>query len=181
MVTLPNRICVIGSSAAGKSTFARAIARKMEGDYIELDSHFHGPKWKPTPDDIFIQSVRARLEANERWVVDGNYNNRARQFEDADLIIWLDYPFRIVLTRVLRRTLKRLITKEELWNGNRESWRMAFSHESIILWVFQTYWKRRRELPFELSAYPPSKCIRFSHPREAERWLNSRSIANNEV
>ena len=139
METLPNRICVIGTSGSGKSILARTLAEKIAGDYIELDAHYHGPNWRTIPNDIFIPSVRARMAVAERWVVDGGYNNRAHQFEDADLIIWLDYPFRIALSRVLRRTIKRLLTREELWNGNRESWRMAFSRGRIILWVFQTY------------------------------------------
>ncbi len=171
MDSIPNRICVIGSSAAGKSTFSRALASKLIAEYIELDSHLHGPNWQPIPEELFIRSVRARMASNERWVIDGNYGNRARQFEDADLIIWLDYPFHTVISRVLRRTLRRLLTRESLWNGNQESWRMLFSRESIVLWVLQTYWKRRKELPVLLSMYPESKYLRFSHPQQATKWL----------
>ena len=166
------RICIIGTLATGKSTLVREIVRKIRADHIELDALFHGPDWEATPDDFFAKRDRERMEA-ESWVVDGNYANRAGQFERADLIIWLDYPSRIVLSRILRRTLRRLLTKEELWNGNRESWRMAFSRDSIILWVFQTYWRRRREFPIILNSasYRHITHLRFRHPREVIAWL----------
>jgi hypothetical protein len=53
----------------------------------------------------------------------------------ADTAIWLRLPFRVVFTRLLRRTVTRAWRKEELWNGNRESFRMSFaSRDSILLW-----------------------------------------------
>jgi adenylate kinase family enzyme len=166
------RISVIGTSGTGKSTLAKQLAKQIGGEYIELDAFYHGPDWTPTSDDIFIRRVRERMKA-ERWVVDASYSNRAGQFEESGLIIWLDYPFRIALARILRRTFQRLLTKEELWNGNRESWRMTFSRDSIIVWFFQTYWKRRREIPrlFEPHIFPNAQKIRLRHPREAQKLL----------
>ena len=166
------RISVIGTSGSGKSTLAKEIARRIDADYIELDALFHGPNWEQAPLDIFVERVHERMMV-ERWVADGYYANWARQFERSDLIIWLDYPFRIVLSRMLRRTVKRLLLKEELWNGNRETWRMAFSRDSIILWIFKTYWKRRRELPIILHSisYRHIPRFRFRHPREVRAWL----------
>jgi len=164
------RIAVIGTTGTGKTTLAKQLAVKIGGEYIELDAIFHGPNWVDIPRPEFVANVRARIQA-ERWVCDGYYGNWARQLDAADLIVWLDYPFRIALIRILRRTFKRLLTKEELWNGNRESWSMAFSRESIIVWFFQTYWKRRREMPriLDSSRYPNAHKMRLRHPREARR------------
>jgi ribose 1,5-bisphosphokinase PhnN len=40
----------------------------------------------------------------------------------------------VVLWRVLTRTVRRVLTREELFSGNRESLRMAFfSRESVIM------------------------------------------------
>ena len=77
----------------------------------------------------------------------GNYLGvRPLIWSRADTLIWLDLPFSLVLWRTFTRTLKRAITQEELWNGNRESWRMGFfSRESVLVWLFQTFWRRRRE------------------------------------
>jgi adenylate kinase family enzyme len=166
------RICVIGSSASGKTTFSRMLARTAGIEHIELDSIYHGPNWTHPAD--FAERVYSELE-RERWIADGNYMNFVRILHKADLIIWLDYPFRIVLWRVLRRTANRLLTREPLWNGNRETVRLTFSRESIILWVFQTYWKRRRQFPKILDSpmHRHVRQIRFRNPREAKRWLDS--------
>jgi adenylate kinase family enzyme len=165
------RICVLGTSGCGKTTFARVLAEKIDGEHIELDSLFHGPNWKARPDEVFIPSVQERMKS-ERWIVDGSYGNRAQQFEKADLIICLDFPFRIILRRVLVRTVRRLVRREELWNGNRESLKMAFSRERIILWVFQTYRRRRREFAelMRSDRYSAAKMLLRS-PKEARQFL----------
>ena len=45
----------------------------------------------------------------------------------------------------VRRTIRRVLTQEELYSGNRESLRMAFlSRESILWWVITTFHRRRK-------------------------------------
>jgi len=161
---------VIGSCGSGKTTFARTVAKSIGSCYIELDALYHLPGWQDASREAFEEEAIKRMSA-DRWIVDGNYMNMLRDhLAESDLIIWLDYPFRIVLRRMLWRTFRRLFTREELWNGNRETWRMTFSRESIVLYLFQTYWKRRRNFPRYLSIYD-SQVLRFRHPREARRWI----------
>ncbi|WP_447943576.1 hypothetical protein [Microbacterium aurum] len=38
----------------------------------------------------------------------------------ADAIVWIDHPRRVVMRRVVGRTIRRALTREELWHGNRE-------------------------------------------------------------
>lgn len=171
MSTFPyKRICVIGSSASGKTTFSRALAKAGNLEHIELDAIFHGPNWTHPPD--FSERVYAAIE-RDRWIADGNYMNFVRILHKADLIVWLDYPFRIVLWRVLRRTANRLITRKPLWNGNRETLKLTFSRESIILWVFQTYWKRKKMFQHMLESHKGIETLIFRRPREARNWLKS--------
>jgi hypothetical protein len=55
------------------------------------------------------------------WVVDGNYSVvRDLVWDRADAVVWLDLPRRLVMRRVILRTLRRAVTREALWNGNRE-------------------------------------------------------------
>ena len=65
----------------------------------------------------------------------------------AELLVWLDYPLPLVLGRVVRRTLQRIVTREELWSGNREQWRHLFTRESLWLWALQTHHRRRKTIP----------------------------------
>ena len=61
----------------------------------------------------------------------------AHQGPVADTLIWLDLPFPLVMWRLLRRTLGRIRSRQDLWGtGNRESFRGAFlSRDSILLWT----------------------------------------------
>jgi adenylate kinase family enzyme len=98
----------------------------------------------------------------------------------AEAVIWLDYPFHIVFWRLLTRTIRRGVTQEELWNGNREKfwWHLKlWSEESLFRWLFKTYWRRKREIPLLMASpeYQHLKKIHFHHPQEVERWLEKTS------
>ncbi len=59
-------------------------------------------------------------------------------------IVWMNLGRATVFIRVLKRTLRRCLKKEELWSGNKESLRRAFlSHDSILLWSLTTYGTNR--------------------------------------
>ena len=72
-------------------------------------------------------------------MVDGNYSPvRELIWTKADTVVWFDLPFFLVLSRTVRRTLRRVATREELWNGNREPFSNLWSlkpEKSIIVWA----------------------------------------------
>lgn len=63
------------------------------------------------------------------WIVDGNYTIvRPRIFRNATVIIWLDYHSHVIYPRLTRRIFRRVLSQEELWNGNKESlWKHFFT------------------------------------------------------
>jgi hypothetical protein len=85
---------------------------------------------------------------------------------------------RPILWRLFRRTNRRIFRRELLWNGNREGFANAYpSRESLYLWLFRTYWRRRRDWPRSLAeGYRHLVVYRFRTPGEAVRW--QRSIAS---
>ena len=138
------RIAVVGSSGSGKTTMARAIAERLGHPHLELDSVFHQPDWTPLPDDEF-QEVVGSFVAGEGWVVDGNYTSHGVNdivLDRADTVVWLDPPRHTVMRRVVWRSLRRSVTGEELWNGNRERpgnlVRWA-PEENIIRWTWTRF------------------------------------------
>jgi adenylate kinase family enzyme len=169
-----SRISVVGTCGAGKTTVARALAERLGFVDIELDALSWGPDWTMRPDDVFRAGV-TNAAAEDRWVIDGNYSKaRNTVWARADTVVWLDYSFARVFTRLLWRTLRRAFTREELWHGNRESLRMSLlSRESILLWAIKTHRRRHREYS-ELLARPENKhlvVVRLRCPRETARWL----------
>ena len=166
------RVNVVGTSASGKSTFARRLAERLGVPLIELDALHWGPNWTEVPDELMRQRVRAAT-AGDAWVVDGNYAAvREVTWARVELVVWLDYSLPTILRRYLVRTLRRVGRREELWSGNRE--RLAehlFSRDSLLLWILTTYRRRRREYPRLLASRPDIAVTRLRSPAEAERWL----------
>ena len=167
------RVIVIGVTGSGKTTLARQIAARLGGPHVELDALHWDPDWQEAPDEVFRARVTAAL-APERWAADGNYHVvRDIAWARADTIVWLDYRFAFVFGRLLRRTLIRIFSREELWNGNRERLRALFSRDSIILWLFKSYKRRKREIPalFQQPTYAHLRIVHLHAPQETARWL----------
>ncbi|KVV64790.1 toxin [Burkholderia cepacia] len=137
------RFVVVGTSGAGKSTFSSALAKAAGCPYIELDRLYWGPDWTAVPPEQFERAVRAAT-AGDRWVADGNYGAvRDVLWSRATHVVWLNFGRRTVFSRVLWRTLRRGLMRTELSHGNRESLRMAFSRESVLLWSYTTFARNR--------------------------------------
>jgi adenylate kinase family enzyme len=172
------RVVVIGTSCAGKTSFAAELAKKLCCPHIELDALHWLPDWVERSDDEFRREVHNAV-ATDAWVVDGNYGvARDLVWPRATTVIWLNYSFPVVLGRAVRRTFRRAVTQEELYSGNRESLRRAFFHrDSILLWVITTFHRRRKQF-VALRAegeFPHLNWLDFRFPRDAQRFLRSLS------
>ena len=169
------RVVVIGTSGAGKTTLARELARAQRVPHVEMDAYRHGPNWRETPDDEFRRQLAHAL-SGDRWVADGNYSMvRDSVWPRATAIVWLDFNFGLVFWRLALRTLRRGITRETLWNGNKENlFSHLFTRHSLFLWAFKSHWRRRRTLPLALAQpqYAHLRMVRLRSRRAAARWLD---------
>jgi adenylate kinase family enzyme len=88
--------------------------------YVELDAIFHQANWDHPPPAEFRARVR-EVVASDGWVIDGNHSTvRDLVWGRADTVVWLDLPRALAMRRVITRHLRRTITRQRLWNGNRE-------------------------------------------------------------
>ncbi len=129
----PERVLVAGTSGAGRTTLARAVAEVLGCSHVELDSLHHGPGWTQRPE---FEDV-ARVAAASSWVSERQYAAvRELLLELADLLAWLDLPRRVVMKRVIRRTVGRRVRREVFWNGNQEPPFRTFltDRDHIVRW-----------------------------------------------
>lgn len=169
------RICIVGTSGSGKTTLASHLAEHLDIPHVELDALHWQSGWTSTATPILLTRVAEAL-SGDGWVVDGNYHAlREVTWARADTLIWLDYSLPLVLSRITRRTVRRLIARTELWNGNRERLRAVFSRNSIILWSLTTWDKNRRDFrqQFAQPDFDHLRLIRLRSPRQTRRWLQS--------
>ena len=171
------RVVVIGTTGSGKSTVAERLAAQTGLRIVELDALYWGRDWQGVPVDLF----RHRVERETRdggWIVVGNYGQvRDLVWPSADTLVWLDLPLSLVMWRLVRRTIRRAVTREELWGtGNRESFVNAFlSRQSILLWALRTHRRNREKYGKECAALAETmQVVRLSSPREVERFLAAR-------
>ena len=168
------RVRVLGTAGSGKTTFARALATRLGVPHLELDRLHHRAGWVPAPLEEFRAELAAFVAAApDGWVVDGNYQERAAGLmEQADTVVWLDFPRPVVMRRVVRRTVVRSLTRRELWNGNRERPAGMLSRnpeDNIVLWAWRTHGPNR--VRFAAAAGP--HWVRLRSPGEARRWLSA--------
>lgn len=168
------RVAVVGTSCSGKTTFAAALAARRGLPHIELDALHWRPDWVEAPLEDFRSDVAAAV-ARAQWVCDGNYSKvRDLVWGRATTVIWLNYPFATVAWRALHRTFRRCLLREELYSGNRETFRKQLcSRDSILLWVATTHRRRLKEYPklFAQPAFAHLPVIELTRPVQADRFL----------
>jgi adenylate kinase family enzyme len=157
------RVSMVGNSGSGKTTTGRMLAERLGVPFLELDSIFHLPGWQERPLEEFRAEVAAAA-AGDGWVIDGNYSRIIDLvWPRADTVVVFDFPRRAVMRQLLRRTLKRTVTREELWNGNKEPfsnlWRMD-PNKSILRWAWVNYEKYHRRY-IEAEADPANAHLSF--------------------
>lgn len=175
----PRRLWIVGTSGSGKSRLAEEVASRMGLPRLELDAVFWDAGWRKRDTDEARELVRSFVAEHPRgWVIDGNWTTRLDGMLDpphgSDAVVWLDHPRRVVMARVVRRTLRRGILREELWHGNRErpsSWLRPSPDENILAWAWTSHPVVRERMSRHIADGWP--VIRLSGQRAADSWLAS--------
>ena len=167
----PQRVLVAGTSGSGKSSLAVRIASALQVPYVEIDALFHGPDWTPRPQ--FVDDVEA-LIAQPSWVTEWQYAQvRTQLATSADLLVWLDLSRPRVMWQVVRRTLRRRLLRQRLWNGNIEPPLRTFfiDDEHIVRWAWRTHGMTSSRIGEVLCRRPELCVVRLTSHAAARRWL----------
>ena len=127
------------------------------------------------PDEEFHQAASDALQGDD-WIVEGSYSAvRPLILQRADTVIWLDLPRPVVMRQVVKRTLTRLLTREELWNGNRERWTNLLKlnpRQSILVWAWQRHSVYRQRYSEEMRNAPAQRhYLRLQSRQAIESFL----------
>lgn len=160
------KIAVVGTTGSGKSTLASQLGNELDLPWIELDSLFHLPNWEEESTERFRVKLSSAMDmgiaSRGGWIVDGNYTSKVGDLvvSQADVVFYFNLPRAVVLYRVLKRSLMRSLRKQELWHGNRESFRNLFSvkpERNVVLWSFRTHKRRRVQLLAQAQSAPSNQ------------------------
>ena len=175
MIVLILKINVVGTSSSGKTTVSKKLSDILSISHIEMDALFWGPNWEPTSPKEFRVKLRSALKVDS-WILDGNYTRTTPiKWESVNVVIWLDFSFIRSLLQALKRAIKRIIEREELWSGTGNIERLSnlFSKDSIVLYTIKSH--RRVRIKYEAYSesghYPNIQFIRLRSPRKVESFL----------
>lgn len=174
-----NRISIVGNSGSGKSTMARALAARLGCPALELDAVFHQPNWTPLPTEDFRARVGEFMSSSSQWIVEGNYPAVLSDvWAAADTVIWMSPSRAENMLAIVGRTLRRALTREVLWNGNRESlrnlWRLDDPEASVIAWAWTRHalYQQRYTAATQDPAHAHLRFVRLDSHRAASHWLH---------
>lgn len=169
-----NRITILGTTGAGKTTLGERLSGILGYPFVDLDALGWDANWTQPPPDVMNARTSAAL-SGDCWITAGNYSRvRPIVWGRADTVVWLDYPLSVIYPRLFRRTVRRVFTREELWGGNRETFRAQFmSRESLFLYAARSHERKKVEFTTTLAQpeYAHLRMLRFSSPRETAAWL----------
>jgi adenylate kinase family enzyme len=167
----PARVLIAGTAGSGKSTLARRVATALELPYFEIDALYHGSDWTPRPQ--FGAEV-ADWARRPQWVTEWQYGAVRELLADrAELLVWLDLRKRLVMRRLITRTVLRRMRRAELWNGNREPPLRTFLSDGdhIIRWAWRTHGDSLPRVTECLARRPDLPAVRLGTRAEVERWV----------
>jgi adenylate kinase family enzyme len=162
------RVMIIGPCGAGKSTLAFALAERTRLPLIHMDKLAWKPGWVDRGNDELREILRP-IVTGEQWLIEGNYGSTMPdRLPYADTVVYLDFPIRLCLTRLLRRIGHyRGRTRPDMTEGCPERLDLGFLWY-VLRWNSQV----RPRIEARLTPYA-DKLVRLRNPGAAQAWLDA--------
>ena len=161
------KVVIIGSAGAGKSTLARKLGSKLNIKVVHLDRVFWQRGWKEKPRDTRIDILQD-LVREKRWIIEGTYLSSSKaRLNAADTIIFLDIPPLLCLWRIIKRHLEyHKHSRRDIPEGCTDKI-TALRILKILAFPF----RGRRTLKQKLRNYKSKQIIWLRSSKEVEEFL----------
>ena len=189
------RVVVFGTTGSGKSRLAEQLSQRTGLRIVELDALYWGRDWQGVPLELFRHRVEREIR-DGGWIVVGNYGQvRDLVWPAADTLIWLDLPFPLVMSRLVRRnwalrptgwwccprTPIPLSVLPRTPIPSAPSPRLAVARSPrrrtpvpLLLWALKTHRRNRRRFGEECASFGPGRrVVRLQKPRDVERFVRA--------
>jgi adenylate kinase family enzyme len=170
------RVLIVGTSGSGKTTLAKTLSARLGVPFVESDALCHTADWTEVGDQLFRSRMISAID-RPGWVVDNGYPRKVGDLvlHRAEVVLWIDLPLGLSQWRLFRRSVRNVIRREELWNGNKQSLRRAFwGRDCLAAWAIRTHFGLRRTFPSRVASAPNRpELVRFRSRRQLREWLRS--------
>jgi adenylate kinase family enzyme len=162
------RIAIIGSGGAGKSTFARTLAKKLNIPVVHLDAMFWHPGWVEMPQDEW-RSRQEELVRESSWIIDGTHAPTLDvRLRAANTVVILDLNRYLCTWRIVKRRVR--------YRRRARSDRAPGCHEHLNATYVRWVWRyRSRSRPEALAAIaehaPHAEVVRLTTRGAVKRFL----------
>ena len=161
------RVLIIGSNGAGKSTFAADLARRTGLPLFHIDRFYWRGNWDVTPREDFERQIRDIVQT-PRWIIDGNnLRSLEQRLERADQVFWLEFSPALCMVRILKRELiHRNAARPDLPDQCASRFTLRFLRDA---WRFNR--KNRAGIQAALDRHPDLPVTKLTHPRHVRVYL----------
>jgi adenylate kinase family enzyme len=166
-----NRVLIIGPCGSGKSTLARELAPRMGLPLVHMDKLGWRAGWIET-DKAELNARLAEAVAQDQWLIEGNYGSTlAPRLERADTVIYLDFPIRLCLWRLIKRIVThRGYSRPDMPEGCPERFDAAF-----FWYVMNWNTGPRPRTEAKLAGYA-GNLVRLTSPAMLAQWRKANSL-----
>lgn len=161
------RILIIGSNGAGKTTFARKLSEKTKLPLIHIDKLYWQGSWEVTPSAEFENAVLQEA-AKSRWIIEGNNIRSLHQrLARADTLFWFEFPPALCIYHILKREAKYFRkARPDMPAGCISRLNLNFLRD---VWNFNR--KNRARIEAALKNAPNVKVIRVTRYAQLRKYL----------
>ena len=158
-----NKVIVIGCPGSGKSTFSRALSKKMNIPLYYLDMMFWNEDKTSVDRNVLIERLKGVFK-KDSWIIDGNYGSTMElRIKECDTVVFLDYPIDVCIDGIKQRQGK---PREDM------PWIATEEDDSEFIEFIKNYNSQSRPKVMELiNKYSNKNIIIFENRAQADEFL----------